>query len=47
MDECSRAGQNPCEVQGSCVDTATGYNCSCNPGYALNNDGRTCEGKLE
>ena len=28
-----------------CNDTATGYTCSCNPGFRLASDGRNCNGR--
>lgn len=41
-DECM-LGTDDC-VQ-NCHDTPGSYNCSCNPGYSLNTDGFSCNGK--
>ena len=29
-----------------CDNTAGGYNCSCNPGYSLDDNNQTCSGSL-
>ena len=45
IDECDTEATNGCEVSATCVNIAGDYNCGCNPGYTLNSDGRTCNGK--
>ena len=43
IDECA-ANTDGCEQV--CQDTPGSYTCSCQPGYTLNRDNRTCTGKL-
>ena len=43
IDECA-ANTDGCEQV--CLDTPGSYTCSCQPGYILNRDSRTCTGKL-
>ena len=40
IDECA---SSPCEH--TCTNTPGSFVCSCNDGYVLNSDGRTCTGK--
>ena len=42
INECM-TGNHGCEHK--CVNNDGGFTCSCNPGYTLNDDGKTCEGK--
>ena len=42
VDECATIQRGGCEQQ--CVNTHGSYRCQCNPGYQLNNDGKTCSG---
>ena len=42
IDECANSEDNECEQ--ICTDTFLSYNCSCEDGYTLNNDGLTCSG---
>ena len=39
IDECT---ENPCEQ--SCTNTIGSFTCSCNNGYVLDEDGRSCNG---
>ncbi len=41
-DQCSHDNGG---CQQICINLIPGYNCSCDPGYTLNEDGRTCDGK--
>lgn len=41
IDECSNGRNGGCEQR--CINTLGSYKCDCNPGYELNDDGRTCE----
>ena len=43
VNECE-VNNGPCEH--ICADTFTSFECSCEDGYELNTDGRTCNGKL-
>ena len=40
VNECE--GVNDCQQR--CINTVGSYNCSCQAGFMLNNDGRTCTG---
>ena len=40
INECA---SSPCEH--TCTNTPGSFVCSCNDGYMLNSDGRTCTGK--
>ena len=40
IDECADDADNDCE--GLCINTAGSYVCSCDPGYRLGSDERTC-----
>ena len=42
IDEC-QAGTHKCQANATCINTAGGYNCTCNPGYG--EDGFNCTGK--
>ena len=42
LDECASSATHQC--QQICVNTAGSYSCSCQSGYALNTDGKTCSG---
>ena len=42
IDECIEGSAN-CDQD--CTNTIGSYMCSCNPGYHLASDGRTCNGK--
>lgn len=42
INECARADQLRC--QQICFNTIGSYNCSCEDGYLLQEDGLTCEG---
>ena len=41
VDECS-GGSNKCDQ--TCTNTEGSYTCSCNSGYTLSSDGRSCNG---
>lgn len=41
-DECRMNSTNTC--QHVCVNTAGSYRCSCNSGFRINSDGRSCTG---
>ena len=41
LDECATGNHN-CQQQ--CHNTVGSYTCSCNSGFDLNSDGRTCTG---
>ena len=43
IDECSRR-LHDCEQM--CINTKGGFNCSCNEGFLLQDDMRSCQGKL-
>ncbi|XP_038047205.1 low-density lipoprotein receptor-related protein 2-like isoform X2 [Patiria miniata] len=45
INECLTLQANQCEHY--CNDTRTGYFCSCQPGYSLNDDGKTCRDNNE
>ena len=34
-----------CDTNGICANTEPGYNCTCNDGYEIQTDGRTCSGR--
>lgn len=42
VDECANANGG-CE--GSCCNTVGGFYCRCPPGYQLQGDGKTCQGR--
>lgn len=42
INECASSTSNDCEHR--CTNTLGSYSCSCNSGYRLNSDGRTCGG---
>ena len=44
VNEC-KTNNGGCEDE--CVDTLKSYTCLCSTGYALSNDGYSCEGKLK
>ena len=44
LDECLT---NNGECEHSCTNIDGSYECSCNPGYEIGNDGKSCEGKQE
>ena len=41
IDECQRLLDN---CQQECINTEGSFNCSCNEGFELQDDERTCEG---
>ena len=43
IDECSANNLNECSQK--CLNSPGSYECDCNSGYALNKDGRACDGK--
>ena len=43
VDECASSSSNNCHQV--CNNNDGSYSCSCNAGYRLNGDGRTCGGK--
>lgn len=43
VNECSNSSLHYC--QQVCVNSAGSFSCSCNSGYSLNSDRRTCTGK--
>ena len=46
VDECS-ADPSPCDAtNGDCTNNDGSYTCSCDDGYMLNGDGRTCDRML-
>ena len=45
IDECAEADQGGCETK--CSNYEGGYYCTCDVGYRLRDDGKTCEGKHE
>ncbi len=46
IDECNPALASPsCGVNGDCVNFIGSFTCICHTGYALQDDGVTCEGK--
>ena len=47
IDECTLGGTfNQCGEPDSCVNIQGDYTCSCNPGYELEDDGRSCTGEV-
>ena len=46
IDECADPLKNQCSHPDTCYNYNGGYDCSCPVGYRLQNDGRTCVGKL-
>ena len=57
IDECSEgivmiggsgggAGNVDLWCEQHCDNTVGGYNCSCNPGYSLDDNNQTCSGSL-
>ena len=44
VNEC-KTNNGGCEEK--CVDTLKSYTCLCSTGYALSNDGHSCEGKIK
>ena len=45
VNECdSSLGLNGCSDSDTCVNSEGGYECSCSPGFKLENDKRTCTG---
>ena len=42
VDECSSSSTNDCDHV--CTNTEGSFTCSCNSGYTLSNDGRSCNG---
>ena len=44
INECSSPSTSNCDQV--CRNTASSYTCSCNSGYTLASNGRTCNGKL-
>ncbi|XP_059150257.1 fibrillin-1-like isoform X2 [Physella acuta] len=42
IDECADEEMNLCSVLDRCVNVDGNFNCSCPPGYSLDNDGRSC-----
>ena len=44
VDECLDPQVHGC--QHTCINTLGSYHCTCNPGYTLNTNERTCTGKL-
>lgn len=42
VDECSRPDRGGCEQR--CANTLGSYKCTCDPGYELAADKKTCEG---
>ena len=45
MNECDEVGDNGHRCQAICINTVGSYTCSCDDGYRLADDERTCEGK--
>ena len=45
VNECTDNTLNKCSEKTNCVNTAGGHSCSCNTGYRLENDMRTCSRK--
>ena len=45
IDECSRNSSACDSENGGCLNSVGSYNCLCNSGYELSNDGITCNGK--
>ena len=43
IDECQRLLDN---CQQKCINTEGSFNCSCNDGFILQDDKRTCKGKF-
>lgn len=43
INECA-ATSSPCEH--TCTNTVGSFQCSCNDGYLLDDDGRSCDGTL-
>lgn len=41
-DQCA---ENNGGCQQNCLNEIPGYNCSCEPGYTLNEDGFSCDGE--
>ena len=44
VDECLDPAVHGC--QHNCANTDGSYHCTCNPGYTLDTNGRTCTGNL-
>ncbi|KAK0067591.1 fibrillin-3, partial [Biomphalaria pfeifferi] len=42
IDECQYEQLNLCSQKDSCLNTEGGYSCSCQSGYYMDNNGRTC-----
>ena len=47
IDECADPVKNLCSYLETCYNYNGGYDCSCPDGNRLENDGRTCVGKLQ
>ena len=45
IDECADPDHNNCAQL--CFNTVDGYECSCEAGYVLQDNGRDCEGKFD
>lgn len=46
VNECNPSlNLNLCSDPDTCVNSDGGYECSCSPGFKLENDMRTCKGK--
>ena len=41
-DECQSGDKNKCSQPDNCVNSDGGYNCTCDIGYVLDSDKRTC-----
>lgn len=46
VNECGNSELNKCSLKDTCVNTQGSFNCSCPRGMYLENDERTCTGKL-
>lgn len=45
-NECLNSTLNVCSQKDNCINTDGSFNCSCSVGYKLDNDQRTCTGKM-
>ena len=43
----NQCGSNNGGCQHNCIDTADGFRCTCNTGYSLHSNGRSCVGELD